>query len=64
MGPEAANNTAKLFGCLRDVFAANVVRVMQDELLDFILQDSNFRHRQSNFILSISRPNQRPIEGF
>ena len=64
MCPEAANNAAKLFGCLRYVFAANVVRVLLDELLDFVLQDGDFRHGQSNFVLSISWPNQRPIEGF
>ena len=43
MRPEAANDAAKLFRCLRYVFAAKIVRVFQDELFDFVSQDGDFR---------------------
>jgi hypothetical protein len=43
MRPEAANDAAKLFWGLRNVFAATAVRVIQDELFDFVSQDVDFR---------------------
>jgi len=43
MHPEATNDAAKLFRCLRYVFAAKIVGVFMDELFDFVSQDGGFR---------------------
>lgn len=61
---EASWNASKLLFRLRYVFVPNIVRMLHDELLDFVLESVNFSHRQRNLSLSVSRPHQRSVEGF
>ena len=61
---EPAGNPPQLCCPFRNVSAADIVAMLHNQLLNFILKPGNFFLRQRNLTLSLSWPNQRPIECF
>jgi hypothetical protein len=61
---EASRDTPKLLFRFHDVFAANIVGMLHNELLDFVVKLGNFPHAQGNLALSVSRPHQGSVESF
>ncbi len=61
---EPAWEPSKLFCPLHDVFAANIIGMFHNELLNFVLKFDNFSQGQRDLALSLPWPHQGSIEGF
>jgi hypothetical protein len=61
---ETAPNPAQLCRPLRNVSATDIIAMLDNQRLNFILESAGFLLRQRDLALSIPRPNQSSIECF
>src|ERR1700742_954549 len=62
MFTEPPRNSPELLRPFRDVSALNVLAVLHDETLDFLLKLSSLLHRKRNLTLPLAGPYQRSIK--
>src|ERR1700723_1154252 len=62
MLPEPAGNPPQLCCPFRDVSSTDIAAMLRNQLLNLVLQPGNFLLRQRDLALSLSWPNQSPVE--
>src|SRR5271154_3040697 len=60
---EATDNVSKFSSGFNDVLVSNASFIFEDKLLDLFFERIHFFAVQADFILFLSRPNERSIEG-
>src|ERR1700678_3065066 len=61
---EPPGNSSKLLRPFRDISASDILSMLNNETLDFLLKLAGLFHRKRNLTLSLSRPHQRSIKCF